>query len=44
MKATVKSCVIDLFHNGGLLIYSFLSLSILHMSTRSERLIIIHKK
>ena len=25
MKATVKSSVIDLFHNGGLLIYSFLS-------------------
>ena len=25
MKATVKSCVIDLFHNGGLLIYFFLS-------------------
>ena len=50
MKATVKSCVIDLFHNGGLFIYSFLSrlqvklFCILHLRTRSERLIIIHKK
>ena len=49
---------IDLFHNGGLLIYSFIRMisrlsdlvwkwefvRILHMLTRSERLIIIHIK
>ena len=48
-KLAAPLAAIDLFHNGGPLIYSVLSmiislcdLDILHMLTRSERLIIIH--